>query len=324
MLDMNLSQPDVCLGNACRFVKKLSGWGLNVHILVGSSKSHLCVWELITNVIVAVCDWLPQSMEWEWMEDLCPCKKRYWKSLFLSHCFLSLSSSLSLCCFFLSLYTQTQTHTHWKCHTCIHTSEPGSLQAGMGAPTLSPDKTLILDFLLSKPPKSSWISSQGAVKTSSRTGRGGAYNQPIILSAAQPVPGVRVREPRLGVHFLIKVSFLERLLLPAVTRCSYKKKKQKQSKEQFYWVLKLHRSYCPYKKFAQPLKGLASKPADMSSNPGTPMVEGGREATFISYLWPPHVWCHACQHMYTHEKKIFFERSFCGKCSYHKLRFSFF
>lgn len=63
MLVMNLSQPDVCLENVSRFVKKLSGRGLNVQILVDISKSHLCDWEVITNVIIAACDWLPQSME---------------------------------------------------------------------------------------------------------------------------------------------------------------------------------------------------------------------------------------------------------------------
>lgn len=77
MLAMNLSQPDVCLGNASRFVKKLSGQGLNVQILVGRSKSRLCVWEVITNVIITACDWLPQSMEWEWdASDICSKTKR--------------------------------------------------------------------------------------------------------------------------------------------------------------------------------------------------------------------------------------------------------
>ena len=57
-------------------------------------------------------------------------------------------------------------------------------------------------------------------------------------------------------------------LLPDVAR-----NKENKTRNSFTELLNFPTSYCPYKKMAERMKGLSSKPPDMILNPGTHMRE---------------------------------------------------
>lgn len=141
----------------------------------------------------------------------------------LSHCFLSLSLALSHCV----VHTHTHTLTENAIHAYTHLN-PTLCSVGWEPQHWALMKRWPWTFCCQSHPTPAEYHHRGRLRLQQPDwkGRGtqSTYN-PVSCSVSSWSKG---EESRLVVHFLIKVSFLGRLLLPAVTRCSYKKTETKQ------------------------------------------------------------------------------------------------